>query len=107
MNNKTRIVSAMCIVVLFTVSGVLGSYVSDLINLTDPNENIEDDTPIERAIEAGNCDFCSIEQNKEPALAQTPALAPVPLSASQPSPGIGIMAFLAILSAIYIGEKKR
>jgi hypothetical protein len=107
MNNKFRIVSAMCIIVLFTVSGVLGSYTSDLINLTDTKENIEEDTPIERAIEAGNCDFCNVEQNKEPVLAETPVQPPVPLSASQPSSGIGIVAVLAILSAIYIREKKR
>jgi hypothetical protein len=107
MNNKFRIVSAMCIVVIFTVVGVLGSYMSDLINLTDTKENIEEDTPIERAIEAGTCDFCNMEQNKEPVLAQTPVQQPVPLSAPQASPEIGIVAVLAILSAIYIGEKKR
>jgi hypothetical protein len=103
-----RIVSAMCLIVLFTVNGALGSYISDLKNLTDSNETIEEDTPIERAIEAGNCDSCITEKNMGPVvLGESPIQAQIPVSATQSSPGIGIVGFFAVLSAIYIGEKKK
>ena len=107
MSNKYRIVSAICIVVLFTVNSVLGSYMSDLINLTDENENFEEDTPIERAIEAGICDYCDKEKYKEPgAFAEIPVQTPVPVSTPKPSPGTGIPGILTILSAIYIILRK-
>ena len=53
MKNKYRIISAMSVIVLFIVSGALGSYITDLTNLTHTNENMEEDTPKERAIENG------------------------------------------------------
>jgi hypothetical protein len=108
MNNKYRIISAICIVVLFAVYGAHGSYISDLKNLTDHNESIEEDTPNERAIEGGNCDSCITEKNTEPVvLAETPVQSPIPVSAPQSSPGIGIVAVLVILIVMYIIEKKR
>jgi len=81
---------------------------SDLINLSDPTEKIEEDTPIERAIEAGQCDFCNMETTSEPIImAQTPFQEPVPVSETKSSPGLGIMAVLALLSVLcFIGKKR-
>jgi len=106
MKHKCRIVSAICVVILFAVGAALGSYLSDLKNLTDPNEKIEEDTPTERAIEAGNCDFCLTEKSSENVvIAVTPVQTSIP--APQTSPGIGTVAVLVALSAIYVSEKKR
>ncbi|MCX9085862.1 MAG: hypothetical protein OIN87_13805 [Candidatus Methanoperedens sp.] len=105
MNNIYRIISAICLVFLINVDGAHGSYMSDLINLTDPAEEMEEDTPIERAIEAGECDYCNMENKISPAgLSQTPVpIIPEPVSVStpKPSPGAGILMFISVMLSIY------
>lgn len=105
--NKTRIIPAICIVILFTIGFAHGTYMSDLINLTDKTENIEEDTALERAIEAGECDFCNMEQKIKPvAQSEIPVQTPVPVSMPKPSPDIGIVATIMVLLAIGIVKIK-
>jgi hypothetical protein len=110
MKNKYGIIITICVLALFTTSSALGSYLSDLQNLSDHNEHLEKDTLSEEAIEAGICD-CIIESNMSSVKSsivptETTLQASIPVSIPQPAPGIGIVEVLVALSAIYIIKKK-